>query len=219
MITGAIFDVDGVLLDSMTIWKDLGSKYLRNKGIKPECELNTILFSMSMEQGAIYLKERYGLSESVEEVLEGIRKMIEDFYFYEVPAKEKAEKLLGFLKENKVIITAATSSPREHVERALKRNGLLSYIERIYTTSEVGSSKHEPEIYDLACVTMNTNRKETLVFEDSLYAIKTAAKAGYRVIGVYDANGETDHEGVRKTSEIYLNSFEDFFSKWEQLNR
>ena len=56
MIHGAIFDLDGVLLDSMGIWQDLGSRYLRQLQILPEPGLDRILFSMSMEQGAAYLK-------------------------------------------------------------------------------------------------------------------------------------------------------------------
>ena len=57
MIRGAIFDLDGVLLDSMGIWNDLGARYLRSLLVEPEPGLNQILFCMSMEQGAAYLKE------------------------------------------------------------------------------------------------------------------------------------------------------------------
>ena len=48
MIRGAIFDLDGVLLDSMAVWNDLGVRYLRKRGIEPEDGLGQILFSMSM---------------------------------------------------------------------------------------------------------------------------------------------------------------------------
>ena len=58
MTKAAVFDLDGVLLDSMGIWNDLGARYLRSLGVTPEEGLNEILFSMSMEQGAEYL---YGL--------------------------------------------------------------------------------------------------------------------------------------------------------------
>ena len=52
MTKAAVFDLDGVLLDSMGIWNDLGARYLRSLGVTPEEGLNEILFSMSMEQGA-----------------------------------------------------------------------------------------------------------------------------------------------------------------------
>ena len=59
MTKAAVFDLDGVLLDSMGIWNDLGARYLRNLGVTPEEGLNEILFSMSMEQGAEYLHTHY----------------------------------------------------------------------------------------------------------------------------------------------------------------
>ena len=50
MIRAAIFDLDGVVLDSMSIWKDLGARYLLRRGLTPEPGLGELLFSMSMEQ-------------------------------------------------------------------------------------------------------------------------------------------------------------------------
>ena len=91
MIRGAIFDLDGVLLDSMAVWNDLGVRYLRKRGIEPEDGLGQILFSMSMEQGADYLKEQYHLPDTPQKILNGIEQMIQDFYFYEVQPKEGAK--------------------------------------------------------------------------------------------------------------------------------
>ena len=213
-ICGAIFDLDGVLLDSMAVWNDLGVRYLQKRGIQPEAGLSQILFSMSMEQGADYLKEQYQLPDTHQEILNGIEQMIRDFYFYEVQLKEGAKELLHFLQDQNVKMIAATSSPREHVTKALQRNGLYGYLQQIYTTGEVGISKHEPLIYQLAAKSLGTKPEETLVFEDSLYALKTAKNAGFRTIGVYDADGETDQEGVRETGELYLTSLLDFRQYW-----
>ena len=97
MTKAAVFDLDGVLLDSMGIWNDLGARYLRSLGVTPEEGLNEILFSMSMEQGAEYLHTHYALPQSAAEVGAGIADMLRDFYFYEVPAKDGAAALLARL--------------------------------------------------------------------------------------------------------------------------
>lgn len=60
---GAIFDMDGTLLDSMQVWVHVGEQYLRNRGIEPEEGLGDVLFPMSMRDGAVYVKERYGLPD------------------------------------------------------------------------------------------------------------------------------------------------------------
>ena len=67
MIKGAIFDVDGTLLDSMGIWKDVGVRYLNSIGIEAEPDLGNILFTMSIQEGAQYVKEHYHLSQETDE--------------------------------------------------------------------------------------------------------------------------------------------------------
>lgn len=210
MIKGAIFDIDGVLLDSMGIWDDLGARYLRSLGRIPEEGLNKILFSMSMEQGAEYLNEHYGLNKSVKETVDGIGKMLEDYYFYEVLLKPGAKEVLEFLKSKNIKMAAATSSPRTHIEKALSRNGLLGYIDKIYTTGEVGVSKHSPDIYNLAADFLKTKSEETLVFEDSLYALKTAEEAGFVTVGVFDEKGESNQAELENQADLYLKKLDDF---------
>ena len=116
-------------------------------------------------------------------------------------------------------MAAATSSPRTHVTRALERLGLLPYLQAVFTTGEVGVSKHEPAIYHLAAEALGTAPAETLVFEDSLYALKTAKAAGYRTVGVLDAHGETDQAGLNRAAEVYLTSLTEFPGHWEPLNK
>ena len=204
MIKGVIFDIDGVLLDSLGIWDDLGARYLKSIGVKPEEGLNDVLFSMSMEQGASYLNGHYNLQKSDAEVHVGLSQMLEDFYFNEVHPKPGAKELLEFVKAKGIKITAATSSPRLHIEKALERNGMLKYFDKIFTNSEVGASKHSPEIYNRAAAFLGTKPSDTLVFEDSLYALKTAGNAGFNTVGVYDLKGEKDQEGVKNTGDHYV---------------
>ncbi len=217
MIKGAIFDIDGVLLDSMGIWDDLGARYLRSLGRIPEEGLNKILFSMSMEQGAEYLNEHYGLNKSVKETVDGIGKMLEDYYFYEVLLKPGAKEVLEFLKSKNIKMAAATSSPRTHIEKALSRNGLLGYIDKIYTTGEVGVSKHSPDIYNLAADFLKTKSEETLVFEDSLYALKTAKEAGFVTVGVFDEKGESNQAELENQADLYLKKLDDYIVMSEKI--
>ena len=217
MIKGVIFDIDGVLLDSMGIWDDLGARYLRSLGKIPEEGLNKILFSMSMEQGAEYLNEHYGLNKSVKETVDGIGRMLEDYYFYEVLLKPGAKEVLKFLKSKSIKTAAATSSPRTHIEKALSRNGVLEYIGIIYTTGEVGVSKHSPDIYNLTADYLKTKPEETLVFEDSLYALKTAKEGGYVTVGVYDEKGESNQEGLKNLADLYLKKLDDFIVMSEKI--
>lgn len=215
MICGAIFDIDGVLLDTLEMWKNIGSRYLASLGISADKNIDDILFSMSMEQGAEYIQKTYSLPLNTDKILSDIKNMMKKFY--ETAAAEKcgAKKSLAFLKEHNIPVAAATSGPREYQETALKRNGLYEYIQKIYTTSELGESKHSPLIYNTAAAYLNTAPHETLVFEDSLYALKTAKAAGFVTVGIADKFGECDQDGMRKTADIYLENLTEFPDMWK----
>ena len=118
-VKGVIFDIDGVILDSLSIWTDLGARYLKSKGKEPKEGLAETLFSMSMEQGAEYLADEYSLGLEPGEVFDGLCGMLRDYYYYEVQAKPGAAELIAGFRRSGIRITAATSSPREYVEKAL----------------------------------------------------------------------------------------------------
>ena len=203
-IKGVIFDMDGVILDSMPLWTKLGQRYVEKYGPGADEEFTKAIFSMSIEEGIAYFKERYGITQSNEEILQELESYIRAYYYDEVKTKNGAKDLMEDFKEAGVKMTAATSSMRHHIEHALERNGLLGYIDKLFTSGEVGSSKSDPEIYNLAAKHMGTAPGETLVFEDSLYALKTAKAAGYHTVGVYDAIGEPNQEGLKAEADVYI---------------
>ncbi len=217
MICGAIFDIDGVLLDTLKIWRNIGSRYLKNNGITPHEDTDDVLFSMSMEEGAKYLKNTYAISDGTEKISADIKRMLKDFYENEALAKDGAKEVLEFLKSENIPTVAATSGPREYEEAALERNGLLKYFRCMYTSEEIGESKSSPLIYNTAAEFLKTKPNETLVFEDSLYALKTAANAGFVTVGVADSFGEPNQDGMKSTAEIYVKNLNEFFSSWKKI--
>ncbi len=219
MIKGAIFDLDGVLLDSISTWRNLGEIYLGRYGLTPKSDLNDILFSMSMEQGAEYLCKDYDLPLTAAEILEEIHTLLEDFYFNKVEAKPGSKDVLEFLKKRGVRMVAATSSPKIHVVKALERNELMPYLEKVFTTGEIGKSKHFPDIYLAAADFLKTSINETIVFEDSLYALKTAAEAGFITAGVYDKDGETDQKSMEDRADIYLKDIKSIVDLWDDIDK
>ncbi len=218
MIKGAIFDLDGTVLDSMQVWDKAGEMFLKSMGIEAEPGLSKIMFSMSMTEGAEFLKDRYRLDMDIPAIMAGINRTIEDFYSYQVPLKEGVEQFLKDMKQAGIKMVAATSSDRQVVERALKRLNVMNYFDRIFTCTEIGAGKVKPDIYLAAARYMGTLPKETWVFEDALYAIRTAKKAGFMTVGVYDASSMEDREEIKAICDIYLNKWDDFYSLLERIN-
>lgn len=209
-IEGAVFDMDGTLLDTMPIWEHATENYLVGKGIEVKEKLSETLFTMSMKQGAAYVKEKYGLSESIEELIAATNAIVAEAYRNRAEAKPGVPEFLEKLKQRGVKMVVATSTDRVHAEAALKRTGIYDYFERIFTCSEVGEGKSKPDIYEEAAAELGTKRTATWVFEDALYAIKTAKKAGFRTVGLYDETSKKEQEKIRGTADIYLKEIEEF---------
>ena len=124
LIQGAIFDMDGTLLDSMPVWEHASERYLQNKGIKVREKLSEILFSMSMQKGAEYVKVNYHLTESTDEIVAGVNNIVYTAYEKEVQPKEGVREFLDKLQAEGIKMVVATSTDRPMVEAALKRTAV-----------------------------------------------------------------------------------------------
>ena len=202
-IRGAIFDVDGTLLDSMFIWDTIGEAYLRSIGYQPKENLNETFKNMSLHQAARYYQTEYGVTLSIDEIMDGVNAMLERYYRFEVPLKPGVAELLERLRQDGVKLCIATATDRHLVEAALDRCGVLSCFGEIFTCNEVGHGKDEPDIFEAALRFLGTRKEETLVFDDALYAVRTAKEAGFPVVAVYDSH-EKAQDQIRMLADVYL---------------
>ena len=212
-IQACIFDVDGTLLDSMPVWDDIGERYLTSQRIMSEEGLRDVLNTMSLEQGAAYLKEKYQIEKSVPQIIKEVLQIVSDFYRFEAPLKPGVEETLEWLKKRQVRMAIATSGNKELVEAAFERTGILGYFEQIYTCTEVGAGKDKPTIYLKAAEDLNTKPEDTLVFEDALHAAETAKRAGFAVVGVYDAGNEANISRMREVCDYYYDRMDEVIKR------
>lgn len=206
-ITGAIFDMDGTLLDSMPIWDRVGMDYLAGLGVRARSDLQERLLTMSMRQAAAYFRSDYGVNLSEAEIMAGINARIERFYRETAPAKQGVQGFLQALWQRGVKMCVATATDRPLAEAALRRTGLLGYFSFLLTCTEAGFGKDRPELFLLAEAKLGTPREQTMVFEDALYAMQTAKQAGFPVAAVYDASSQGDQAQIRRLADAYLPSF------------
>ncbi len=212
MIKGAIFDLDGTILDSMFIWDTIGEDYLRSLGIEPKENLKETFKTFTLKQSAEYYRKKYGVTLSVQEIVNGVNKMVESYYAETVKLKSGIDVLLKKLKADGVKMCVATVTDKALVEAALNRLGVREYFSAIFTCAEVGQSKETPEIYRKALKHLETPKSETVVFEDALHAIRTAKGDGFLVAAVYDEH-EQNQEEVKKISDYYITDFAGFCFK------
>lgn len=202
--SAAIFDVDGTLLDSMPLWEHVGEQYLIEKGCIPKPGMEERVRTMSMSQIADYCRTEYGIADSPETIIEEINGMVLEQYRTQVQAKPSIPELLERLKGEGVRLAVATASDRCLIEPALERTGLLPYFDLFLTCSEVGAGKDSPAIFLKAAETLETVPEQTVVFEDSLYAMKTAARAGFLLAGIFDESAAGEQDAIQTLADWYF---------------
>ena len=196
MLKGAIFDFDGTLVDSMYIWDTIGEDYLRSLGKEPHEDLKETFMTLTLEEAAEYYRTHYGVTLSVKEIVDGVNTMVEGIYRTRVALKQGVADFL------------ATVTDRYLVEETLDRLGILQYFSEIFTCAEVGYGKDKPIIYRKALEHLGTTKNETYVFEDSLFALKTAKADGFTTVGVYDRH-ENRQDNLKNLADYYIVDFAD----------
>ena len=211
-LQSAIFDMDGTLLDSMPIWKGLGAAMLRDLGFEPDAALEAKLKTLSLRDGVAYCKDYYQLSQTVDQLVGLVFDKIHEFYCERVQTKPGVEKFLSLLKMEGVWMYVATATDRPLAEAALRHAGIDHYFRGLITVAEVGVGKRDSaEIYERAMRRLQSNKKDTVVFEDAFHAIRTAKAAGFRVVAVYDASEAANQPAIREMADYYIRSFEEMF--------
>ena len=208
MIKGAIFDLDGTLLDSMFIWDTIGEEYLRSLGKEPHEDLKETFMTLTLEEAAEYYREHYGVTLSVKEIVDGVNAMVEQTYRTKVTLKPGIAEYLAWLKENGVRMCVATVTDRYLVEETLERLGVRHYFSEIFTCAEVGFGKDKPIIYQKALEHLETEKRDTYVFEDMLFALNTAKTDGFPTVGVYDRH-EVHQDELKGLADYYIFDFTD----------
>lgn len=206
-ITGAIFDLDGTLLDTMGMWEEIGSRYLKTFGVEARPDLADVLRPLGIPQTAFYLQTAYNLPLTVEQICDDYCAMTIDIYKYYCHPKEGVADFVRQLYVNNVKLAIATATERFMLLPALERTGLLQWFDGIVTCSEEKTAKDQPLIYRCALQRLGTAKESTWVFEDAPHAAKTANLDGFPVVGIFDHTELKEQDQLQSYSDLYFKSF------------
>lgn len=193
---GIIFDMDGTLIDSMGMWEKLDIEYLNSIGITPEPNFHDIMRKLTIPLAAEYICKNYTTNKTPYEIEMGFKELAGVYYKEIIPLKPGVYELVKCLKSRGYILSVATANDIEMSEACLGRLGILEDMTAIVNCDMVGATKDKPDVFDLACKKMGIEKEECIVFEDSIHAIHTAARAGYAVVGVYEESQKSAWEEI-----------------------
>lgn len=181
-----IFDMDGTLIDSNGIWRQVDETFLARRGMPYTHEYYEGVAHTALTKAAIFTKEFCHLEESLDEIKAEWMELAGDMYATSVPVKPGVAAFLARCQANGERMIVLTSSVPLHCYTALTHLKLLPFFERVLISEEMGLDKRDPEIYHRAAEIMGVKESECTVFEDSLASCRAAKAAGMRVVGVFD---------------------------------
>jgi len=205
-IKAVIMDVDGTLLDSLSVWADADREFLAKRNIAYDPQASQALKSLHFVSASQYLIDYYSLTDSLETVCGEIADIVRQRYFHEIPLKEGVLEFIEQCRRNDICLCAATSNSRELAEGALSANGIINSLRFVITSDEVGSDKSSPDIFLKCAERLGAGISQTAVFEDSRHAAYTAKEAGFYVVGVN--NGDSgDFSKLSEYADFCIDSF------------
>lgn len=204
-----IFDMDGTLLDSLSVWADSDREFITGLGLKYEPKCSLAMKKMHFNSACEYLVKEFSLPFSAEETGKRILEIVEEHYINGVTLKDGVEEFLGSAHKARVKMCVATSNKKALAEASLNAKGIMEYMEFVITSDEVGGGKESPEIFLKAAEMLGAVPEKTAVFEDSIHAVMSAKSAGFKVVGVYDKLCPEEFDEIEKYADISVKSFKE----------
>lgn len=203
-IKACIFDLDGTLVDSMWMWPDIDREYLNRFGIEYDDNLKNEIDGISFHETAVYFKNKFGISDSVEKICKDWEEMAYDKYKYEVKEKPGCKKFLEHLRLKGIRMGIATSNKRSMVDAVLESLDMKVFFEVITTSDEVKRGKPAPDVYLTTANLLNVEPKNCLVFEDVVAGIMAGKSAGMKVCAIEDDFTKEVRQKKKELSDYYI---------------
>lgn len=208
-IEGAVFDLDGTLLDSSWVWEKVDEKFLGDRGFQVPDDYVDEISPLGAERAAVYTIERFGLNEDKDDIVREWIEMAKKEYATEVVCKTYAKEFLEELHKLNIKMAVATSSDRELFMKTLEREGILKYFQKIVTVDEVERGKGYPDIYEEAARRIKVNPHKCLVFEDILAGVTGASLGEFNVVAVFDEKSKHNWEKIKSISKYSINDYKE----------
>ena len=209
----AIFDFDGTLLDSTSLWAKIDQRFFAKRGQTVPPHYGEEAVHLGLEKAAQWTKEAFFPNEEAKDILAEWRSMALEAYQNELILKPCAEKVLSSFKNKGVKLALATANSKELYEPCVDRLKIGSFFDFIVDVSSVKEGKKSSRIYDLTAEHFGVKKENVVIFEDALEPMMTSYKAGYLTVGVYDPNTTKDLTAAKENCDLFLEDFASLLKK------
>ncbi len=208
-IKAVLFDLDGTLLDSRSVWTNLDAEFLAGRGIKMPSDYPAAVSTMGFRASAEYTIQRFGLPDRPESLMREWFAMAQGLYATAVPAKKGVKAFLEKLKSQGILLGVATANAENLFMPCLQRNEIASLFDAFATVAETPTGKKDGQVYRLCAQKLGVEPCECAVFEDLFVGIQFAKESNFYTVGVKDAGNQAEWADILLVADECLTDFED----------
>jgi HAD superfamily hydrolase (TIGR01509 family) len=194
-VTAVVFDLDGVLVDSETVWDDARRQVVTSSGGTWRPEATRAMMGMSSPEWAAYLHDELAVNLAPQEITDRVVALVERHYRTALPLLPGATDVVGALAR-RWPLGLASSSNRPIIELFLDASGLRPSFFASVSSEEVAHGKPAPDVYVEAARRLDVVPAECVAVEDSSNGIRAGAAAGMTVIAVPNAQFPPDGDAL-----------------------
>ena len=202
-LQGVIFDLDGTLLDSTGMWRQVDGRLMAHYGKEVPPDLSETVQRMSIEEFSQFFVEEFDLPVTPEQIAQQVADMVAEEY-REKLQKPHVPEILDWLDQQDIPYGVATATYGELAEAALRRLHVWERLRFLLTEQNAGAPKTQPRIFQLAAQKLHLGRRQIAVVEDSLHALEGAKNGGFFTIGIADPENAPVWKEICATATVHI---------------
>lgn len=208
-LQGVIFDLDGTLLDSTGMWRQVDGRLMAHYGKEVPPDLSETVQRMSIEEFSQFFVEEFDLPVTPEQIAQQVADMVAEEYREKLQLKPHVPEILDWLDQQNIPYGVATATYGELAEAALRRLHVWERLRFLLTEQDAGAPKTQPRIFQLAAQELHLGRRQIAVVEDSLHALEGAKNGGFFTIGIADPENAPVWKEICATATVHIHDILD----------
>jgi len=194
-VAAVVFDLDGVLVDSESVWDEVRKRFTEENGGHWHEGAQRDMMGMSSVEWSRYVRHRLGVQMEPERISAKVSDRVAELYRERLPLLPGAVEAARALAA-KWPLGLASSSNRHVIDLVLEEAGIADAFRATVSSEEVGAGKPAPDVYLAAAERLHVEPSACVAIEDSTNGIRSAHAAGMAVIAVPNRDFPPDPEAL-----------------------
>ncbi|MCR5686749.1 MAG: HAD family phosphatase [Lachnospiraceae bacterium] len=181
-----LFDLDGTVVDSMWIWKQIDIDYFCKYDLELPKDYQKEIEGLSFYETAVLTHDRYIPQISVDTIMMEWNDMAYEHYAHIIKPKEYVIDFLKYLRSSGHKVGMVTSNSKPLCSATLKNNGMIGFFDTVITGEDSIAGKPAPDVYLKCAALLGVDNSRCVVFEDLCNGIIAGNRAGMTTVAVND---------------------------------